>query len=144
MDRIVVGVDGSAGSATAVAWALKLATETGAKLEAVLVWEMFHGWVEGYWPSVEDWSSDAEKDAQARLDAAIAVAVEGHPDHIEIRTTIVEGQPAEALLAHAKGADLLVVGSRGRGGFAGLVLGSVSQQCVHHALVPVVVVPEPD
>jgi nucleotide-binding universal stress UspA family protein len=54
---------------------------------------------------------------------------------------LVEGQPADALCAEAEGAELLVVGSRGLGGFHGLLVGSVSQQCVHHAPCPVVVVP---
>jgi nucleotide-binding universal stress UspA family protein len=65
---------------------------------------------------------------------------EAGAESVEIKRSVVEGHPAAALLDAAKEADLLVVGSRGRGGFAGLLLGSVGEQCAHHAPCPVVIV----
>jgi nucleotide-binding universal stress UspA family protein len=82
---------------------------------------------------------DFEEVAKQTLQEAVAQAA-GPSTGVEIRTHVVRGQPAEVLLNAAKDADLLVVGSRGRGGFKGLLLGSVSTQCVHHASCPVVVV----
>ena len=144
MDRIVVGVDGSTGSLAALRWALKLAAETGASLEAVHAWEFSYAWIDGYTPDVDRWAAQAEEAAHVCLDGALAEAMGRQPCYVEVTRTVVEGSPAKALLDRAKDADALVVGSRGRGGFTGLLLGSVSQQCVHHARVPVVVVPEPE
>ena len=144
MDRIVVGVDGSAGSSTALRWALKVASETGAAVEAVHAWEFSYAWIDGYAPDVDRWAAQAEEEAHACLDRAIAEVVGSRPCYVDVTRTVVEGSPTRALLDHSKDADLLVVGTRGRGGFTGLLLGSVSQQCVHHAHVPVVVVPEPE
>ena len=71
-------------------------------------------------------------------------AVDARPGSgVELRPQVVEGAPAPSLIELAEGADLLALGTRGRGGFAGLVLGSVSQQCLHHARCPIVVVPNP-
>jgi nucleotide-binding universal stress UspA family protein len=61
-------------------------------------------------------------------------------DTVEVERRVVEGRPAAVLVDESQGADLLVVGSRGHGGFTGLLLGSVSQQCAHHAACPVVIV----
>ena len=144
MERIVVGVDGSAGSLAALRWALELASETGAVLEVVNVWELSYAWIDGYVPDVDRWAAQAEAAAHGCLDGAVADVLGGKPCYVEITRTVVEGSPAKVLLDRAKDADALVVGSRGRGGFTGLLLGSVSQQCVHHARVPVVVVPEPE
>ena len=72
--------------------------------------------------------------------SALVREVVGEVTDVEIRQSTVDDDPAPALLAAAQGAELLIVGSRGQGGFAGLLLGSVSQQCVHHASCPVVVV----
>jgi nucleotide-binding universal stress UspA family protein len=73
------------------------------------------------------------------LRQTVAEAASGHPT-VRVNEIVMEGGAARSLLEVADGADLLVVGSRGRGGFTGLLLGSVSQQCVHHATCPVVVV----
>jgi len=142
MRRIVVGVDGSPGSVAALSWAAGLAVETGAELEAVTAWELSYAWIDGYAPDIVRWAEEARRDAEARLGAAITAA--GVSAQMTVTRTVVEGATAQALLDASKDADLLVVGSRGRGGFAGLLLGSVSQQCVHHARVPVTVVPQPD
>ncbi len=141
---MVVGVDGSPGSITALSWALKLAGKTGAGVEAVSAWEMWYAWIDQYAADIPRWEEEAKRDAGARLDAAIASALGGSTHEVAITRRVVEGGAAQVLLDASKGADLLVVGSRGRGGFKGLLLGSVSQQCVHHARIPVVVVPPPD
>ena len=82
--------------------------------------------------------TDLEKLAGQVLDEAIAGVADLAPG-VELRPVIVEDNPAQALLDAAKGANLLVVGSRGHGGFAEALLGSVGQHCVHHADCPVVV-----
>ena len=144
MKRIVVGVDGSAGSIAALSWALRLAAETDAEVEAVSAWELTYGWIDGYAPDIERWCEEARRETGARLDAVISAAVPAPALSPRVVRTVVEGPPARALLDASKDADMLVVGSRGRGGFAGLLLGSVSQQVVHHARVPVTVVPAHD
>jgi len=136
--RIVVGVDGSDSSRAALAWAVRQASLTGAKVEAVNAWHVpTYGYGYGYatiLPTV-----DFAKIARQALDEAIA----GLPDlapGVEIRPVVVEDNPARALLDRAKDADLLVVGSRGHGGFTEALLGSVGQHCVQHANCPVVVI----
>ena len=152
MSRIVVGVDGSAGAAVALAWAVEEARLRGSAVDAVHAWRLplyaaapepwFVGMPE--LPHELDAQVEAATEAHARdvLAAAVAAAERESGDAgIEIRKEVVRGQAAHVLLEAARDADLLVVGSRGHGGFAGLLLGSVSQQCVQHASCPVVVVP---
>ena len=144
MKRIVVGVDDSPGSDAALRWALKLAGETGAVVEALHTWELPYQWIDGgYWPNIERWCAEAARAAQERLDRAIANAVEATANSGNVTPLVAEGQAAQTLIDRSREADLLVVGSRGRGGFTGLLLGSVSQQCVHYSHVPVVVIPNP-
>ncbi len=81
-----------------------------------------------------------ERQARARLDECLA-SLAAELGGVEIEPSTVHGAPARVLLQAAEGATALVVGSRGHGGFVGLLLGSVSQQCSHHAPCPVVVVP---
>ena len=80
-----------------------------------------------------------EDDARHLLDRIVDAE---ETNGLEVQRLLVCGSAAELLIEQGKGADMLVVGSRGRGGFAGLLLGSVSQQVVHHAPCPVVVIPE--
>jgi nucleotide-binding universal stress UspA family protein len=141
MKRIVVGVDGSPGSVAALSWACALGAATGAEVEAVSAWELSYAWIDGYAPDVHRWCEEARRGTEQRLERTIAAALDGRA--VTVARSVVEGPAARVLLDACKDADLLVVGSRGRGGFAGLLLGSVSQQCVHHAHVPVTVVPEP-
>ena len=133
---IVVGFDGSEHAKTALTWALRQAELTGARLVAVTCWEypMNFGWVP---PFPSDFRPD--EDARRMLDEAIEQAQIGH-GHLDVDRVVVEGNPAQVLLDTAKGADLLVLGTRGHGGFTGLLLGSVSEYCVAHAGCPVVVV----
>jgi nucleotide-binding universal stress UspA family protein len=143
MGKIVVGVDGSAGAQAALRFALEEARLRGATLRTVFVWSlpMVTEVPAGLVPALlEDFREEAEK----ALDAALAEVdeVQDPARRVEIEKVVVEGPPARCLVEAAEDADLLVLGSRGRGGFTGLLLGSVSQQCVHHAPCPVVIVPQ--
>jgi len=137
--RIVVGVDGSPSSRAALAWAVDQAALTGASVEAVIAWHypvMFGSVPFGPGPlengDFGEWAANALSDA---------IKETADPDGpVKISATVREGNPAQALLDAADGADLLVVGSRGHGGFAEALLGSVSEACVHHAQCPVVIV----
>ncbi|HUY47773.1 MAG TPA: universal stress protein [Streptosporangiaceae bacterium] len=132
--RIVVGVDGSVPSKAALAWAVRQAALTGAVVEAVIAWEYPDTY--GLGPAL---GVDMEGIAATVVsDAITGVAGPGGP--VKICPRVVEGHPARVLIEASAGADLLVVGSRGHGGFAGAVLGSVSQHCIQHATCPVVVV----
>lgn len=137
MQRIVVGVDGSETSARAVQWAVEEARLRDAQLTMVHVWSVVYAGAFAHAASPIDPTMFEEAGKQI-LDAAIRSVV---PTSVRIDTSIVCGGAAESLLAAAKGADLLVVGSRGLGGFAELLLGSVSHQVSHHAPCPVVIVP---
>ena len=127
--RIVVGVDGSAGSAHALRWAARQAGYTGATLEAVVAWQYpaFFGWAPVGVDSA-DFDSLAEK---ALNDALNEVFGPQWPEWVQTRVS--EGYPARVLVEASEGADLLVVGSRGHAGFADALLGSVSTYCVQHA-----------
>jgi nucleotide-binding universal stress UspA family protein len=137
--RIVVGVDGSASSKAALAWAVRQAALTGASVDAVHAWHVPVSYSYGYGYSMALPVPDVEKFEGEVLDEAIAETADLAP-RVEIRPVLVEDNPAHALLDAAEGADLLVVGSRGHGGFAEALLGSVGQHCVHHADCPVVVI----
>ena len=133
---IVVGVDASENGQIALRWALQQARLTGAELHAVTAWEVSAAY--GYVPMYTD--VDLEGDARKQQDVALE-QVAAEAEGVTVVHRVVRGHAAEALLDAARDADLLVVGSRGHGTFAGTLLGSVSQQCVHHAHCPVVVVP---
>lgn len=137
--RIVAGVDGSPSSIHALRWAVKQAELTGASVDAVIAWQYpiaagGFGWA----PSTLDDNTDYAELAAKALNGALA-DVE-LPAAVKVRQIVQAGNPAQVLLAAAKGAALLVVGNRGHGGFTEALLGSVSQRCVHHAQCPVVVV----
>jgi nucleotide-binding universal stress UspA family protein len=141
-DRLVVGVDGSESATSAVRWAAREAHLRGATLELVSVWEVSVSSV-GYGLGFSEISGDLLKGLQQNAEEVLATALEVAREvsaGIEIETRTVEGQAADVLVRAARDADLLVVGSRGMGGFRELLLGSVSQQCAHHAICPVVIV----
>ena len=144
MQRVVVGVDGSDNSRRALAWALDEACMRNACLDVVHAWEppmvVGFGTLAGGGATLG--GSTYEEQARLLLDRMIAGA-STEEFSFPIDAIAVHGSAASTLLETAKGADLIVVGSRGRGGFAGLLLGSVSQQVVQHAPCPVVVVPPP-
>lgn len=134
--RIVVGVDGSPESEVALRWAATLARRNGAVVDAVTAWTLpvTFSWDASGIYSV-DWQGEAEKSVIATVDSVFG------PDRpVGLRTFAFEGDPAHKLIEHAAGAQLLIVGSRGRGGFKGLLLGSVSSKCAAHATCPVLIV----
>lgn len=133
---VLVGVDGSASSKEALAWAARYAGLIGAPLDAVIVWHMPSslGWET---PIPVDWSP--ETDARTILEDAVAEVL-GSAYHPGVTLGVLEGPPAIVLTDLAKAASVVVVGSRGRGHVAGVLLGSVSEALVRHAPCPVVVV----
>ena len=134
--RIVVGVDGSVSSMAALRWAIRQAKQTGNSVDAVTAWRVPSGY--GLAP-IGDGAVDFESDAKKILADALNKVSASEADVI-IRPLVVEGQPADVLVWTARGADLLVVGSRGHGEFTSALLGSVSHYCVHHASCPVLVI----
>jgi nucleotide-binding universal stress UspA family protein len=138
MEHFVVGVDGSHGSQVALQWAIEEARRHAAALEVVHAWHVPYLAGSTYVPVPAFDLSTIETSERAVLDHAVdAEDVSG----VMVTRALVCDTAARALLDSAKGADLLVVGTRGRGGFAGLLLGSVSQVVAQHAPCPVVVVP---
>jgi nucleotide-binding universal stress UspA family protein len=138
--RIVVGIDGSPGSLHGLSWAGREARLRNATLEVVAAWTyptpVLLVPVAPDPPQVKT----LRKNAREMIEHALE-KVADDVDGVDVDLRVVEGDTSAVLLERAKGADLLVVGSRGLGGFRGLLLGSVSQQCVQHATSPVVVVP---
>jgi len=136
MELIVVGVDGSAQSKRALEWAADEAHRRSAVLKVVMSWED---------PSRDMWiphvqpRDDGLKLTRDTLERMVTQTLGEHPK-IKVEILASEGPAAKVLLDAAKDAELLVVGNRGRGGFGGVVLGSVSLHCASHAPCPVVVV----
>ncbi|MEU2234908.1 universal stress protein [Streptomyces vietnamensis] len=137
--HVVVGVDGSPPSYAALRWAIRQARQTGAVLDVVGVYDV---------PGATGWSAppvDAAFDAEhatKALSEELGSVLSRSGEVPPLEQHVVRGNPAEVLIEASDGADLLVVGSRGRGGFTSLLLGSVSQQCAVHAHCPVVIVRE--
>jgi nucleotide-binding universal stress UspA family protein len=142
MDTIVVGIDGSPAAAAALAWAVDEARVHDARLHVVYAWNISPlVYASPYAVQATEGLLEAEREAATTL---ATTALEGvDTSGVDVQHSVLEGLPAETLLEAAENADLLVVGSRGRGGFAGLLLGSVSQQCAQHAKCPVVIVRAP-
>ena len=138
--RIVAGVDGSPSSISALRWAVRQAELIGATVDAVISWH-YPAYAGGYgWAPIGVGTAFDFKDiAEKVLADAISTAC-APVSSVPVRARVVEGNAAQVLLDASDGADLLVVGSRGHGGFAEALLGSVSQHCVHHARCPVVVI----
>lgn len=136
MERIVVGVDGSEAARGALVWAIDEARRRNAVVEAIHAWHQ--PFVSGYAELGEVDLGDYATEAEAMLSAAVATV---DTTGVTVERKVMAGGPSQVLVEQAKGAALLVVGSRGRGGFSGLLLGSVSQQVAHHAPCPVVIIP---
>ncbi|MFZ3453364.1 universal stress protein [Arthrobacter sp. 7Tela_A1] len=133
--RIVVGVDGSALSLTALRTARRLADLLECRMQAITVWSYPIALAVPI-PST-DWAPAME--AENALDETLQAAF-GQDIPEGLKKTVVAGQPVQVLIEASKGAEMLVLGSRGRGGFAGLLLGSVSSAAAAHAHCPVLIV----
>jgi nucleotide-binding universal stress UspA family protein len=136
---ILVGHDGSSCAQEALDWAARLAVRADMDLHVVRAWSMMTAprpatWSAGYVPPLKDY----ENAVLAELERHVAAS--GLDPAVRVTCHVVHAAPAPGMMAAAAGADLLVVGARGRGGFTGLLLGSVSDQLVHHAPCPVTVV----
>lgn len=141
--HIVVGIDDSVGARTALRWAAAEARLRGARLDVLHVWAVPAQWAQGYgieWTiDLEALGDDAQKIASDLVDTMLTEAEK--PERLTV--TAIEGNASSVLMEAAKSADLLVVGTRGRGGFSRLLLGSVSSAIAHHAICPLVIVPTP-
>jgi nucleotide-binding universal stress UspA family protein len=133
--RIVVGVDGSGSSIDALLWAARIAVGIGAEVDALISWNYPTGY--GIAGVATGW--DPAADATAVLAEALAKAF-GDAVPTGLRSLVREGYAPAVLLEAGHDAQMLVVGSRGHGGFVGLLLGSVSSHCAEHATCPVLVV----
>jgi nucleotide-binding universal stress UspA family protein len=134
-EKIVVGVDGSGHSAIALRWAIDEATLHNARLRVIYA---FPALVSLAGSTASEYYPQVEKEAEQVLDQALAELPGDELGSLE--RVLVPGNPAKVLIEASNEAGLLVVGSRGRGGFRGMLLGSVSHHCVQHSRCPVVVV----
>lgn len=142
MSGIVVGIDGSHNASHAMEWAMTEAAIRKTPLTVVAV----NSVIASYWtgapielPGDEDKVAEIRKTAEAAVAKCAEELGAGRPESVTV--TAISGFPAQALVEASSGADLLVVGTRGGGGFGALMVGSVCNQVVHHAHCPVVVVP---
>ncbi len=139
--KIIVGVEGSGGARAALRFAVEEARFRSAVIEVITAY------LPTYVPAAPDFGFVPLDpvdlvDEIRKMQAEVIDNVTADLDisGVEIRRTLVKGRPADMLIQASKGADLLVVGDRGRGGFRGLLLGSVSHQCAQHSMCPVVIV----
>ena len=145
MSGILVGVDGSGHSARALEWAAREAAVRSVPLQVLTVHQAVAGYsgMAVFYGGDEDATKRAQEAAQQLTDKVIGELDEAsRPASVTVRA--VHGFPSDELLSAAGDADLLVVGSRGAGGFRKLLLGSVGEQVAHHAHVPVVIIPAED
>jgi nucleotide-binding universal stress UspA family protein len=134
--RVVVGYDGSPSSDKALEWAGRQAELTGSTLEVIVAWE----WPMTYGvpiPIPEEFNPEADA---GKIAGAAGQIVATHHPNVRVVLNTCEGNPATILVEASRGADLLVVGSRGHGEFFGMLLGSVSEHCVTNASCPTLVV----
>jgi nucleotide-binding universal stress UspA family protein len=142
---IVVGIDGSEDSKDALRWAARQSELTATTLTVVTawqlpvsfgtVWQMPATYGKSHDLSQVDFAADAKKTLDAALEEVL-----GPSPHVSVTRQLVSGRAAPVLIEASRHAALLVVGRSGHGGFAGMLIGSVSQHCVSHAACPVVVV----
>jgi nucleotide-binding universal stress UspA family protein len=139
METIVVGVDGSPGARAALEFAAREAALRTARLRIICAWEI----PPLVYPSGFALPRNGFRDGAETIVGEAVAAAKAQEPTVECDGKAVQGQPAEVLLREASNADLIVVGSRGHGGFSSLLLGSTSYQVIQHALGPVTVVHEP-
>jgi nucleotide-binding universal stress UspA family protein len=135
MPGIIVGVDGSGHSQRALEWAMKEAAIRHAPLTVLAV----HEAVAGFSGSVSVYTDDPERAVQAETDKALAGLQGPHPESVTV--TAVHGFPVEEIIKAGRDADMIVLGSRGAGGFTRLMMGSTAGQVAHHAPCPVLIIP---
>jgi nucleotide-binding universal stress UspA family protein len=142
MPGIVVGVDGSAHALRALEWAMREAAIRHAELTVLTVNPAMASPWTGHQLTMPGEAQAKEQSRQA-IEKAVAQAAQeiGDPQPVSVTVTVFSGFPAKSLIDASRGADLVVIGSRGAGGFESLLLGSISSQVVHHADCPVVIVP---
>jgi nucleotide-binding universal stress UspA family protein len=135
--KAVVGMDGSPHSAAALRWALAEAAEHSGEVTAVLAWQPPFLSVPG--------AAQIDELEEAYKSYLVSTVRQVAPSPaVPLTTLVAQGDPIESLILAAKGADVLVLGTRGRSRFAGLMLGSVSQACAAASPCPVVLVRESD
>jgi nucleotide-binding universal stress UspA family protein len=142
MPGIVVGIDGSVHSRRALEWAISEAAVRGVPLTVLTVQQVVAGfwWGLSVYPDEFDLAEHAAKLAQEETDYALShLSADQRPPSVTVKA--VMGLPADEILSAGRDADMIVVGSRGAGGFKKLLMGSVSSQVSHHARCPVVVIP---
>jgi len=141
---ILVGIDGSDHSQRALEWAMKEAAIRHAPLTVLTVHQAVRGYLSGaaVYPDDTALTQKAREAVQAETDKVLAGLGESRPESVTVRA--VHGFPAEELIEASRDADMVVVGERGAGGFARLVMGSVTTQVAHHAHCPVVIIPTED
>ena len=144
MSGIIVGVDGSGHSQRALEWAMNEAAVRHVPLTVLTV----HEALRGYYGHMAVYSDDPERTEEARTavqaetDKVLAALAGPHPDSVTVNA--VHGFPVDELVSAGKDADMIVLGSRGAGGFTRLMMGSVSSQVAQHARCPVLIVPPED
>ena len=133
--RIVVGADGSPASIGALQWAIEHASQVGAEVEVITGYDIPITILVVPTYTTEDYA----RDARTLLDHTVEQGTAGKQPEVPLSAKLVQEKPARALTQAAEGADLLVVGGRGRGELPGMHLGAVASYCVHHAPCPVLV-----
>ena len=140
MSGILVGADGSDDSQHALVWAAKEAAIRHTSLTVLTVHQAVHGWAGTlYFQEDETLTQKAAEAARAETDKVLAGLGDSRPESVTVKA--VHGYPAEELIKAGADADMIVLGSRGAGGWARALLGSVSSQVVQHATAPVVIMP---
>lgn len=143
MTTIVVGIDGSEGARAALRWACEIAAKMNdAKVVAVGAWQVPFT-AASPWATAYEMPIDLTEPTEHMVHDVVSAVVGDRYPTVAVTERVQSGAPATVLLDQARDADMLVVGTRGLGGFKGLLLGSVSHHLSHHAPCPLVIVPHP-